>query len=296
MLIFVGDIIQVAVFSSEMLLLNSVKRFILVLSPQRKDHCSLLELHCWDMLKSMQQMLRDLFHLRAILAIYWYSIQLDGGKQLILITILKLSVLSLIAPAILCSELGATEKLRIEGNTLYYSTSDAKEAIDQEISWDDVESFEAILKKQSNITLLQLNSRGGEIEAAMHLADVIIDYELNTHIDGECSSACVLIFLGGEKRSLARGSWIGFHKSSWASNHIKDYYTERKEDEGWVDEYEFAEWLNDDTQKSILRDLEYLIERGVHPAFAIKTLRADNDDMWYPRRKEMVASGIITED
>ena len=60
--------------------------------------------------------------------------------------------------------------------------------------------------------------------------------------------------------------------------------------------YDFAEWLYEDTQKTILRDLEYLIERGVDPAFAIKTLRADSDDMWYPRRKEMVAAGIITED
>ena len=68
-----------------------------------------------------------------------------------------------------------------------------------------------------------------------------------------------------------------------------------EQDEGWTSEYDFAEWLYEDTQKNVLRDLEYLIERGVDPAFAIKTLRADSDDMWYPRRKEMVAAGIITE-
>ena len=113
-------------------------------------------------------------------------------------------------------------------------------------------AFEAILKESRNITILQLDSAGGEIEAAMHLADVIIDYELDTHIDGDCSSACVLLFLGGEKRSLARGSWIGFHKSSWVSNHIKDYHIKRREDEEWADEYEFAKWLYEDTQKSIL--------------------------------------------
>ena len=197
--------------------------------------------------------------------------------------------------AIFCSEISANEKLRVSGDILYYSTDDAKEELDQEITWDDAESFEAILKENRNINLLQLNSTGGEIEAAMHLADVIIDYELDTHIEGECSSACVLMFLGGEKRSLARGSWIGFHKSSWASNFIKDYYGEWKDQKGWTNEYEFAEWLYEDTQKSILRDLEYLIERGVEPAFAIKTLRADSDDMWYPRRKEMIAAGVITE-
>ena len=212
-----------------------------------------------------------------------------------LLTLIKRFVFIPLTLTFFCSELIANEKLRVDGNTLYYSTDDAKEEINQEISWDDVDAFETILKKNRNITMLQLNSGGGEIDAAMYLADIIIDYELDTHIDGECSSACVLIFLGGEKRSLARGSWIGFHKSTWASNYIKDYYTEYKETKGWKDEYEFAEWLYEDTQKVILRDLEYLIERGVEPGFAIKTLRADSDDMWYPRRKEMVAASIITE-
>lgn len=212
-----------------------------------------------------------------------------------LLTVIKRLMFIPLALTFFCSELVANEKLRVDGNTLYYSTDDAKEEIDQEILWGDAEAFEAILKENRNITILQLDSAGGEIDAAMHLADVIIDYELDTHIDGECSSACVLMFLGGGKRSLARGSWIGFHKSTWASNYIKDYYAEYKESEGWADEYEFAEWLYEDTQKVILRDLEYLIERGVEPGFAIKTLRADSDDMWYPRRKEMVAAGIITE-
>ena len=211
-------------------------------------------------------------------------------------TFLKKFVLLFSILTIFCTKLSANEKLRADGETLFYVTGEAKLEVDREISWDDVNAFEDILKKNRNITLVQLDSTGGEIEAALHLADVVIDYELDTHIEGECSSACVLIFLGGQNRSLARGSWIGFHKSSWASNYIRDYYTEWKEDEGWADEYEFAEWLYEDTQKSILRDLEYLIERGVNPAFAIKTSRADSDDMWYPRRKEMIAAGIITVD
>ena len=195
-----------------------------------------------------------------------------------------------------CSEVIANEKVKVDGDTLYYSTFQAKQAINREINWDDTEVFEDILKDNPNITLVQIDSSGGLVEAAIYLADIIIDYELNTHIDGECASSCVLIFLGGEKRSLARGSWIGFHKTAWASEDLKDYYMDWKEDEEWTSEFDFAEWLYEDTQKSVLRDLEYLIERGVEPGFAIKTLRADSDDMWYPRRKEMEAAGIITED
>ena len=212
------------------------------------------------------------------------------------LAVIKRFVFITSAMTFFCSELIANEKLRVDGNTLYYTTEDAREEINKEINWDDTDAFADILKDNPNITLVQLDSGGGLVEAAMYLADIIIDYELHTHIDGECASSCVLLFLGGEKRSLARGSWIGFHKTSWASDSLKDYYTDWKEDEGWANEYDFAEWLYEDTQKSILRDLEYLIERGVEPAFAIKTLRADSDDMWYPRRKEMVAAGIITDD
>ena len=59
------------------------------------------------------------------------------------------------------------------------------------------------------------------------------------------------------------------------------------------DEFEFSEWLYNDTQVQILRDLKYLIERGVDGNFAIKTLTADSDDMWYPRRKELEAAGVV---
>ena len=63
----------------------------------------------------------------------------------------------------------------------------------------------------------------------------------------------------------------------------------------WNDEFEFSEWLYSDTQSEILKDMEYLIERGVEPLFAIKTLTASSDDMWYPRRKELRAAGVITK-
>ena len=47
------------------------------------------------------------------------------------------------------------------------------------------------------------------------------------------------------------------------------------------------------TQSEILTDLEYLIERKFSASFAIKTLKASSDDMWYPRRKELENAGVI---
>ena len=76
---------------------------------------------------------------------------------------------------------------------------------------------------------------------------------------------------------------------------MRDYYESEKENEGWGNPFEFAEWVFDDTQDEILKDFEYMLERGVTPSFAIKTLRADSDDMWYPRRKELVAAGVVND-
>ena len=113
------------------------------------------------------------------------------------------------------------------------------------------------MRNNEDIKNLQLNSSGGLVEAAIYFSDIIIDYELNTHVDGECSSSCVFLFLGGEKRTLQRGSWIGFHKSSWSKEGLKEYYESYKDEKGWQDEFEFSEWLYNDTQVQILRDLKY---------------------------------------
>ena len=186
-------------------------------------------------------------------------------------------------------------KFTINGDTVLYDTSLAEAEEDREINWDDAETLEELLRKNSDVKVLHLESYGGLTEAAQHIADVVIDYELDTYVDGECSSSCVTIFLGGEKRTLARGSWLGFHKTYWSSESMKEYYESEKEEEGWESPFEFSEWVYADTQEQILKDFEYMLERGVTPAFAIKTLRADSDDMWYPRRKELVAAGVVND-
>ena len=76
---------------------------------------------------------------------------------------------------------------------------------------------------------------------------------------------------------------------------MRDWYEYNKSYEGWDNVFEFTEWLYKDTQESFYREMQFLIERNVDPLFAIKTLKAESDDMWYPRRKELISSGFITE-
>ena len=148
-------------------------------------------------------------------------------------------------------------------------------------------------KERANVTvgsLVRIN-----VSKKLDSSNLIIDYGLDTHVVGSCESACTTLLIAGEKRTVQKGSWVGFHQSSWDAEGIKEWYEYYKEEDGWKNEFEFAEWLYEDTQQTIFKDMQYLIERNVDPLFAIKTMTAKSDDMWYPRRKELLAAGIITE-
>lgn len=45
------------------------------------------------------------------------------------------------------------------------------------------------------------------------MADIITDAELDTRADNVCESACLSIFLAGQKRSHGLGGKIGYHSS-----------------------------------------------------------------------------------
>lgn len=186
-------------------------------------------------------------------------------------------------------------KFELNGSTLIYDTSSASNEQEQEITWEDVDELDALLKSEQSIKEIELNSAGGDVEAAFYMADLIIDYELDTNVNGTCESACTLMLLAGERRTVERGSWVGFHQSYWDAPYIQGYFERNKDSKGWSNAFEFASWMYEDTQREILRNLQYFVERGVDAGFAIKTMKATSDDMWYPRRKELEAAGVIVE-
>ena len=188
-----------------------------------------------------------------------------------------------------------SSKFELVASTLIYDTFASPSEPEQEITWEDVDVLEGLLKSEPSIKQIELNSAGGDIEAAFYMADLIIDYELDTNVSGTCESACTLVLLAGEKRSVERGSWVGFHQSYWDAPYIQDYFERNKDSEGWSNAFDFASWLYGDTQQEVLRNLQYFVERGVDAGFAIKTMKATSDDMWYPRRKELEAAGVIVE-
>ena len=186
------------------------------------------------------------------------------------------------------------DKFKLGGDVLFYDTDSAPQGQD-EITWQDVETLVLMLRQHQQVETLHLNSAGGLIEAAREMADIIIDFELDTRVTDECASACVTLFLAGQSRQLDWGGRLGFHRSSWDAASMEQYYKDAKTDIGWDSLYEFASWSYEEAQKDVLSEMEYLLERGVDPEFAIKTLRAENTDMWFPRRRELTLAGVVSQ-
>jgi len=186
------------------------------------------------------------------------------------------------------------DKFTIDQSKLIYDTENIDDWENAEINEDDPDIFFQLLSENPQIITVQLNSSGGLQADAYEISDLIIDFDLDTHVNGVCHSSCTILFLAGNKRTVERGSTLGFHQLHWPAESQRVYY-EYYLGTDWNDEFEYAEWLYNDAQATILLDMEYLLERGVEPSFAIKTLEADPNDMWIPRRKELINAGVIIE-
>jgi len=191
----------------------------------------------------------------------------------------------------------AYEKFKVDGEVLHYNTELAVNEIDRGIKEEDADKLLKTLKNNPNIKTIYLTSWGGLISTAVEMADIIIDFELDTHVKEICFSACPLLLIGGEKRTLERGSKIGFHRSYWSSDSMRDFYEDKetRENYEWDDEFDFASWVYDESQEDIYSQFKYYLERGVSPSFVIETMRARSEDGWYPRRKELLEAYVITQ-
>lgn len=200
----------------------------------------------------------------------------------------------------------AEPRFRIDGSVLVYDTAnpvDATVITDGtppedtvgEIAYEDVGVLRSILQRNGErIETLRLTSDGGYIEAAYEMADIIVDFALDTEVQGECSSACAVLFLAGEERTLLRGGRIGLHPSNWSVDSLRGYYQDLQPDYGWEDEFAFAEWVYREGQRDANRMTEFMVRRGVTAGFALDVVNRGIGTIWYPTRAEMQAAGMLT--
>ena len=52
---------------------------------------------------------------------------------------------------------------------------------------------------------MNLHSHGGHTESGLEIGRIVSDFNIDTEVTKECSSACVPIFLAGQNRELKAG-------------------------------------------------------------------------------------------
>jgi len=186
------------------------------------------------------------------------------------------------------------DKFRLDGATLYYDSINLPDGESSEIADEDKDFLLKVLRENNGITTLHLNSDGGAVWAGEEMARIVIDFELDTVVEGECSSSCVSVFLAGQQRILGRGGKIGFHGRNWSSSSVERYYEGNKDRKGWSDPFDFGSWIYRDTQDEVFDELTYMVGRGVDPAFAIETIRIRNS-MWYPSRQDLQKANVLRD-
>ena len=124
-----------------------------------------------------------------------------------------------------------------------------------------------------DISLITLNSPGGNIFEARGIAKLIQQNRLNTHVKENCFSSCTTVFIAGQKRTLAEEAKLGFHQYRINSKKL------------------FAPNVN--VKKELDKDIATFLNQGVSQSFLNKAFSREHDDMWFPNHSELTAAGII---
>ncbi len=134
--------------------------------------------------------------------------------------------------------------------------------------------LKGILESGVPIRLVILESSGGNIYEARGMAKLIERYELQTHVDTSCSSACTSVFLAGKKRTMSDNAKIGFHQYRFDANYSI---------------------IAADPEKEQAKDLAFFRSRGVSDAFLEKVFEQPSNAMWFPEPFELLQAGVVQE-
>lgn len=132
--------------------------------------------------------------------------------------------------------------------------------------------FELLAEEHRELRTVVLASPGGNTFEGRGVARVIRAHGLDTHVVGDCFSACTLAFIAGETRTLGPKGRLGFHQ----------YGLEAQYQLPFVD-------IADEQDA----DRERFEARTVSKDFVDRIFDTPHDGLWIPSSGELVAAGVI---
>ncbi len=172
-------------------------------------------------------------------------------------------------------ELFTTKMDRLHASTYDLSLSEdgGVLTLDGTIALGSTKIIRNLLSESKNVKALALNSNGGNIYEARGIARLVFDGKLDTRIDGECSSACTIIFISGANRTMGRSARLGFHQY-------------RLDSTAYIPNVDIAEEQS--------RDRSFFERQAIDPEFLKRIFNSPHDAIWYPERTELETAGVIT--
>ncbi|MCP4008546.1 MAG: hypothetical protein GY726_03415 [Proteobacteria bacterium] len=132
-----------------------------------------------------------------------------------------------------------------------------------------------VLLANPGLSSVALQSPGGQVYQGRGLARLFSEYQLDTYVFGECSSACVTAYIGGKRRYLGENGKLGFHQ--YALEPILRGYR--------VIFY--------DPQLEQKRDMALYKSRGVKPEFLQLMFDQPASGIWFPDHQELLESNVV---
>lgn len=136
------------------------------------------------------------------------------------------------------------------------------------MAWGLLDQVNAAFAENPQINTIIMNSPGGHIQVGTRLYDLFRRHGVDTVADGLCGSACTIAFIGGKERILNKGAKLGFHSTGGSGQNLIDA----------------------GNQKLIATFREF----GASEDFIAQLIATPPEDVWYPDRKQLLASGIVT--
>jgi hypothetical protein len=140
-----------------------------------------------------------------------------------------------------------------------------------EITFGVKETVSRLLRANPDLRTLVLASEGGHIYEARGLAFLVRDHGLNTRVETECSSACTLVFIAGQRRELGAKARLGFHQYAVGQGGVLPNLDPVAEQE---------------------KDRSFFEAQGASQVFLQRMFEAPSQGMWFVDAKEALDFGL----
>ena len=176
-------------------------------------------------------------------------------------------------------------KIVINGDVVASTSDDAQ--------LDDYSNLLELAAANPNVATVVLT---GDFPRTGYATDVALGIEglgFATEVVGNCTDACIYMFVAGHTRTFGNGAKLGLRRITIKAARLRENFEEDKEAYGWEDEFGQAAMVYDLGQSSMHSALKYLLDHGVSLEFALRIFATPREDMWWPERDELLAGGVI---